>query len=523
MNKKIIFLLILLFFVAYYLRVMYLKEGALLFIYDQARDAIESQKIISGDLKIQGPPSSTPGLNHGVFWYYFLVIPNLISSGKPIISAYWNAIFSTGTLFIVYIISTLFMKKDLKSDTWKVGLLSTILFVFSFESSQYATWISNPSTAIWSVPAMYLGLWIWITNAYESGFKNYIGPLITGLFLGLSVQANIFLLYNIVPVVLWLLLSNAKDVKKISVFASSFFVAISTFVVSEIKFGFKGLKGFENLITGGDSIISNKRFGDLILLFLNQIGDVYSNNSLPISIFFGSILVISCMVWVFAQWFKANDRKTVSWEPFLLTWLLVTITVVSIGGASTPFLAVGVGPAVSILLGICIYKIFLSNSKFVAVLIFLLVVMSNLYSIVSTNKDGQTLFAIQKDMLIKNQYALVDNIYVDAEGEDFTINSLTVPLWINIVWAYHFDNYGYQKYGYLPYWTGVDQSLQLTHLPDADVVNAKHYSIIEPLGGMPVKYFNDFVYEENNSTDLFKVENWGELRLQYRVKLDDEK
>ena len=145
--KKINYIFLLgIFILTFVLRVLYLPKNSLTFGYDQARDAIISQQILKGDLKIQGPPASTPGLYHGVFYYYLLAPAYLISHGSPVIVAYWIAFLNSLTVFIVFYLGYLLTKK-----TW-VGFLASFLFAISFEATQYATWLSNPTIGIWTVP-----------------------------------------------------------------------------------------------------------------------------------------------------------------------------------------------------------------------------------------------------------------------------------------------------------------------------------------------------------------------------------
>ena len=68
MTKKTFYILCLIFIFAYIVRVLYIPRLAVTFGYDQARDAFTAQEILSGDAKILGPPASTPGLFHGVFY-----------------------------------------------------------------------------------------------------------------------------------------------------------------------------------------------------------------------------------------------------------------------------------------------------------------------------------------------------------------------------------------------------------------------------------------------------------------------
>jgi hypothetical protein len=237
MKNKVFIFLFCIFFLAFILRVLFLPKLALTFGYDQARDAYISQQILAGDLKILGPPASTPGLHHGVFYYYLLAPAYWIGSGSPIVTAYWIAMLNTFTIIIVSYLGYLFTKKV------GVGLLSAFFFAISFELTQYAVWLSNPTIGVWTVPLIYLGLWLWIKE------KKSWGSIIAGLGLGLSIQAEIFLAYHLVPVAFWLW-HTRDDLKKNDYlrFVVFLLLATSTMILSEIKFGFRGVTGLLSLV-----------------------------------------------------------------------------------------------------------------------------------------------------------------------------------------------------------------------------------------------------------------------------------
>lgn len=496
------------FLLGYFLRVMFLPQKALTFGYDQARDAFISQEIVKGDFKILGPPASTPGLYHGVFYYYLLAPAYALGNGDAIVAAYWIALINALTILVVYYFAYSLTKNKL------AGILAAFLFAISFEATQYAVWLSNPTIGILTVPLAYLGVWLWLNPSSHKPRKNYLGVILTGLALGLSVQSEIFLFYHIVPIAFWVLYKRKLiKLKAISVFIVSFCIAVSTMILVEIKFGFKGLGGVANLLSSGDAIVSSKGFGDIVVLYFNQLGRVFAFNSYPGNIGYGAMLVFGILLYSLYKW----NKKDMSWQPFLATWIFSHITVVSMGGVSTPFLLVGIGPAVSILLGI-FFAIWWKKWRLLVLSILLILSFANLSLIFKENPKGQTIFAIQKDMLLSKQLAAIDYTYQSANGK-FSINSLTSPLWINIVWTYLYKTYGEPKYGYLPLWHGHDQVGQLDSLTKDDGQTNNYFLIIEPLGGIPIQYYGLTVGEEDAVSRLIEERNFGELVIQKRVKL----
>ncbi|QQS38654.1 hypothetical protein IPM62_04705 [Candidatus Woesebacteria bacterium] len=512
MKKTTLFLLSTIFIFAYVLRVWYLPQKSLTFGYDQARDALQAQNIITGDFKIQGPPASTPGMHHGVFWFYYLVPPNLISGGNPVASAYWNAIFNSAVVFIVYIFAANITKNE------KAGILAAFLYAISFEATQYSSWLSNPTIGIWTAPLCYLGLWLWITHNIKN--KYYLAyPVMTAIGLGLSIQANIFLLYHIVPLFIWLNFARKKiSVKSMVYFLIPLTLTLSSFIVSEAKFGFKSFSGVLSILTSQDSIIASKKLGDFIILFFNQLGNVYAYNSYPGNIGYGGVFILMLIVISIYTW-KKSKNTSISWEPFLAIWLMAHLTVVTVGGTATPFLLVGIGPAVAIIMAVCLYMWYSEGKKIFVCIIVAIVVFGNLNMIKKENPKGQTIFSIQKEMTLAKQISALDYMYAESEGKQFSVNSLTSPLWINIVWSYLFEWYGDAQYGYVPFWHGKGQEGQLTALPSVDENVDKYFLIIEPMGGIPMRYLDETLAEENSKSRLVDEKYWGELRVQEREKI----
>ena len=137
----------------------------------------------------------------------------------------------------------------------------------------------------------------------------------------------------------------------------------------------------------------------------------------------------------------------------------------TVGGASTPFLMAGIGPAVSLIIAIFLYRWWERGKKIIVVMIVAILIFSNISMITKENPRGATLFAIQKDMLLGKQLKAIDYTYQEAAGEPFSVNTLTSPLWINIVWTYLYETYGQTNYGHLPCFSGRDQVGQLAALP----------------------------------------------------------
>jgi len=505
MKKSVLLALFSFFILGFVLRVLFLPRLSLTFGYDQARDAFVAQEIVSGDLKILGPPASTPGLYHGVFYYYLLAPAYLLGNGSPVFAAYWIALLNAAAVFLVYWLAYLLTKKP------TAGLIAAFLFAVSFEAIQYATWLSNPTIGIWTVPLIYIGLWLWISSK-----KNFLGPVILALGLGLSVQAEIFLAYHLVPVVFWLVWARKLISRKsLITFASVFLLTVSSMVLVEFKFGFKSIPGMLSLLGGSEGFLNRKSLGDFLLLYLNQFGRFFANSVFPSNAFWGGALGVFIVGWLILGW-KKEGKKALSWKLFLATYILAHLPVVSLGGLSTPFLMVGLGVAAVIATSAFIYSIW-ETKKVAAFLLMLVLVLSNLATIFSENPKGATIFSIQKDMVLSKELKAIDFTYTESGGKPFSINTLTSPLWINTTWSYLYNWYGQEKYGYVPEWHGRDQVGQLgNNLEKVSGGTQNYFFIIEPQDGIPPQYLGWETGVEDAKSLLINEVSYGAIRVQKR-------
>jgi 4-amino-4-deoxy-L-arabinose transferase-like glycosyltransferase len=488
---------------------MYLPHGALTFGYDQARDALVTQQILEGDLKVQGPPSSTPGLFHGVFYNYVLAPAYLVGHGSPVVAAYWIALLNAGTVFIIFVLA-----KKLAGST-PAALLASLLFAFSFEATQYATWLSNPTVGVWTVPLIYLGLWSWVKE------KNKSGAILTGVGLGLSIQSEVFLGYHLVPVLIWIYIARKNlSLRQYAYAVGALLFSLSTMIIADAKFGFQSVDGIASLLSSGDAVLQSKKFSDFILLYLNQLATTFSNSLLPSNLGYGGMLGFVFIFTAVYLWQKSG-RKALAWQPFMLTYVLAHTTVVPVGGVSTPFLLVGIGSGLVVLTALVLHHFYKTN-KIAIVIILAIILVSNLSTIIAKNKNGSVIFSIQKDMLLQKQLKAIHYTYEEASGEPFSINSVTSPLWINIVWSYLYNWHGQNNYGYIPQWHGKDQVGLLQSLPDTSADTQNYFMIIEPLAGIPRRFVDEAIGEEDYKSELINETNFGEIVIQKRLRKTNE-
>ncbi len=485
------------------LRLLFLPQGGLTFGYDQARDAYSALEIAHGHIKIQGPSASTPGLFHGVAYYYLLAPIYGIFNGSPYAAGVWIAIVNILTIIPIYLLGKLLFNS-------KVGILASLLFAISFDAVQYALWLSNPTPAIFSGAIFYLGLAMYIFDK-----KKLLGLILAAVGLGFSTQFEIFLGYLFAPLVIALAIYKIKPkLNEIAYFFGTYLIVVSSMILAYLKFGFTFLSGFATLFGGGADPFGNWReFAPTMELYLNRFVEYFYRGLLPFNVGFAGVIAF-LIVGTLILWVK-NNHSSSKQIKFLLIMLFSHGLLIPFGGNSTPFINVGLEIIVMIIVAVFMYQLYKKNKIWVG-LLFALIFISCASAIFKYNPQGQTIFAVQRGLTLQNELAAIDYTYKSAYGESFSINTITSPLWINTVWSYLYEWHGKNSFGYTPSFRGRDQSGYLSYLPRTEENEKYYFLIIEPLAGIPARFVEETIGYEDTYSKIVEEKNFGGIVVQKR-------
>ncbi len=499
MKNKTFLLIFILFIFSLTIRIIPIFYNAISFHYDMSRDAFAVREILNGHLKIQGPPTSTPGLFHGVLYYYLLAPFYFIAQGDPKIAALFMAALSSLT-----VVPIMLLTKEIFKST-KLVILSGFLFALSAESVQYALWLSNPSPALLTVGLFFYSLWLW-----QKGKRK--GFYLALLFAGLSTQFQFFLIYLFIITFIFKY-EFRLEIKPKELFYGFLLslLVLCSFVISSIKFN-----SYNQILNGFFAIAAPSQFdfrvqfSDYLLDYLNRFVDIFVNNFFPMTILLGGLFGLAVLLLV---------RK----NKFIFFCLLSSSLLFLFGGHNSSYVNVGmVTPA--ILAMVYFVQLFSGKSKLLVAVILMVIFFSNSFMVFKNFSKGQTSLVIPKDMVLNNQLALIDKTYVVSKGQPFSINTISLPIWTNTTWAYLYDWYGRKKYGYVPSFYGRDQiglpgqkELAKTTKPEKTT-----FLIIEPTTGIPLDLYNKEIESENGKTKLLQEIDYNQLRLQVRDSLNND-
>lgn len=472
------------FMFALFFRFIYFPDN-IYFGFDQARDAFISSDIYKNlDFKIIGPSTAAENLFHGPLYWYLIGPLYLIGNGNPMLPSAFLLVLNASGVFLIYLIGhSLFNRK--------VGVIASLVYAVSFEQTQYAMYFGNPSAAVLTVMMFYGGLAAAIFK------KNWVGIPIAILGLGLSVQFEFFFIYLFLVLAVFSLIFYSETIlllsrKTIIWSALCLLISTFTFVLAEIKFDFRTLNALLDiaLADGGNGGVmqSANIYWSKLTQHIND--NLLSGNTAVTNILLITLLGIAIY---FVVALKATGRKII----FLLLWFLSSVFLFIFGTPNLYYSNLGISPALILLASFIGWKIY-SKYKLMGIFLLVLVLFNNLTFVVN-NKGGITSgIYVQEGMLLSREKMIVDYIYQKSGGKPIVVSALTMPLKINTTWAYLFNWYGKDKYGYVPYWSGeaavgYPGSLPVWKSEEEEYIM---FNIVEPTRGIRPAFVEQFLIEQ---------------------------
>ncbi len=499
-------MLIAIFILAILIRFLYFPEN-IYFSYDGARDSFAALDILTGNLKIVGPPTSlSSGLFHGVLFYYLIAPAYFLGFHNPEVVSFLLRIINALGIFLAFGLGSIIFNK------W-IGFLAALLFAVSYEQSQYSLIFGHPSPSPLTVLIFYLGMALFL-------FKNkQYGLMIALMGLGLSVQLEA--VYGLLILVLLLIVIAFRKqfknltLKTIVISTAVFLLSVSTFILGELKFNFRSTKAIFNILNSF-SKSDGSNLSDFTYIF-SVIQRFFKDNLVAVDGLVNLILVLTVVI-LFLLYRSRDLRPKIV---FLLIWFVGGFLPHILSARFSYYYSGGATVSLIILASYLIYRLFL-KWKIAAVILTLMIVVGNLHLILKNNISGPNSdIIIQPGMFISDQKKVIDYIYIKAGGKPFSINALTVPLFVNTTWSYLFEWYGQERYGILPVWggdaaAGFPGNLKIvTSRSDLPLTR---FLIIEPVVGISDYIVADFINKENYFSKVIQEQKFGTIKVQKREK-----
>jgi hypothetical protein len=474
------------------------------FYFDQSRDAYEAYTIWHDfNLKIMGPSSDIPGINHGVLWYYFLAAIYAIGKGIP-----ENAVMIM-MIGLYAMMPTLWYFTRRLTNSTPVTAVSVALYAMAPLFCMFTLWLSNPTLALFISPPLIYFIWSYIKK------PTALLALWIGLFYGLLIQSDFGFLVLLFVLPIYYFAFHCKfSWKHTLFFAAGLFVGLLTFFISYVKFKtnvFLILGQFLQQSSGKDFSA-----GAVVIGLIDAIVRLFSYTYLPLP------ALITFFVLVGGIAIFCKKRITAPGDDlfkFLAIWLLSGFFILSIFNRGifhtffiTPFLF-----PLAIMFTLILTRLIKDARLFIAT--FVILGCLQFLLVHSWARSTDTPLSIQTGMTTKYERDILNYVYQSAGKEQFVISTITNPLFINTTWAYWFNMYGKPTYGYLPYFWGRDQAGHLGSLPmQTNIASIKQrYLIIEPANGIPKRWITKSIYEEDLISDVIEEKKFGHFTVQKRI------
>lgn len=277
----------------------------------------------------------------------------------------------------------------------------------------------------------------------------------------------------------------------------------------------KGL--FLSLLAGLTS--SPQTTTDFLTDFLDRLSQVFTYNTLNLGQPAGLLFFFACFIIIFFSWKKLTKKEKQAIF-YLLILILSSSLLFLFAGNGISFIMLGLATPVIALSSFSLVLLF-KRQKLITTLLLVLVIITNLIKITQVNQQTTPIFAIQENMTLENEKRVIDLCYRLTEGQPFSLNTITNPLFINTTWAYLFQWCGQTQYDYLPTWSGISQQGNLGEkiFTQDEEETGIRILIIEPTNGLPKTWIEASIQEENLHSEIIKEEKVDHFLIQLRQKI----
>lgn len=494
-----------------YLRISFPKDHIVWF-YDQARDRkIVMNLIQKHDIVLRGPATSKWGLFHGPLYYYVIAPFYWLSNGEvSSIPLYALILMNVSTIIPI----SLIVYRITKSK--KAVLISAFLFIISYEQIEYARWFTNVSLAI-----PLLTWYFYFSLASFEKKSSYLFSVLSGLFLGLSIQTEVFLLFYIpINVILYVYqkinVDLSQKIRKVLGFIIGLILGILPLILAEIKFDFLTLKTFTTQIGTSDVINLN-----LVSAISNYFHNVSLISQLTIfglpNILSGCLILVILFIYFYNS--RRNNDKSIK---FFLLFLFFHFLLFFTNNVDRVYLNLGLDIIFIIITGMFIHRFIRSN-------MFILLILGSLTILQihqrNTNIHAYTPFgktvSDRPAYMLSSYLGAIDELYKMNPKNQFSVVGLANPYGVQTQWADLFDIYLSRNQGLIkPTWFGyyANGYLYDEYFQHLDYPQKNHYVLTYPqkAGFLPQPIMDDFNAIQDSGSTFEKSITSHDIIIQIR-------
>ncbi len=477
---------------------LYRVDALLGFYYDQGRDALKIQEILTlKDFPAIGPTTGIAGLYLGPFWFYLLTPFYFIGRGSPIVAASFIALFDAASVYLIYLLGKDFFNR-------KIGLLGALFWGFSYYLVRSARWFSNPSPLPFFVFLLLYGLGQVILKKKD----RYL--LLISFCLAVSLQLEVASAVFFFPslILIWFVFKpKIKDKRNIIYSLLIFFGFLIPQALFEIKNNFLMVRNFFSFNKGDiNTDTSTWSIPNLAFIkerFLSYFDILFSKlEGVPKmgSRFLGWLWLIfsGYQIWRYFKKRTDQDKMAFILIIFLFVPLLFLFFFSGNYGRLYDYYLTGFFPAFILLFALFVSKFF--NKKLYFPILALIIIWffnGNIFYLkgyLSAGFDGP------EHITLGNQLQSIDWIYQDAKGEKFNVDVYVPPV-IPYSYDYLFKWYGQKKYNYQPQEENIPLLYTLYEMDKPHII-----------------LLDAWLARQDGIADTIKVDKFGGITVERRLR-----
>ncbi len=479
----------LLFVLAVFMR-FYQLPSHLFFGFEQGRDASRIMDIIQGqDLFLVGPKTDLPGVFHGAWYYYLMIIPYFLGQGNPLFASFFLAILSASTVLIMFLLLKTITKKN-----WP-GFLAALLTTFSFEQISYGRWLSNVGPAMPLVALAFLFLSLYLKRNQPKWI------ILSALVAGLAAQCEIILTLWFVFAFLLLMLFKIIKISNLKILSFSFLAAgwwYLPLLLFNLKNSWITVKSVRQYFftdqTHAHSFAlahSFQKYGQIHWQIFKQTLVFVSQHWLLITAGLAWLLGLSLTIRIVKK-----KRLEFKFLQLNLVWLLMTLPALLFSDSVALYqlyLSTSLG-FISLTAFMIAKLIKIKSGQLIVALLAAIWVLSlaRIFHYLETNQ-GMFFITIQDDLNLKDQTQAIKYVLTDAKTQPYRFKAFAIP---------YYQEQGWQ---YLHSWLNPDHT---------DLEAQLIYLAIEP---QVEEYWQQQWIKDLGPTKLVETQQFGQLIIQKRA------
>lgn len=441
--KKEFLILYFLVLIGAFLRLPGVFTNSFAFTYDVGRDILALWNIAYlHKIPLIGATTGLPGVFYGPWWYYLLTPFFIVFSGNPQGIALIMSIVG-----IISIIFGFILGKKLEGSFLAL-LISSIISVSPVMVS-LSSQIWNPNIVpLFVILALLVLLKIYIPDKKNKSKYYFLLGLILAFIIDLEIVFGFLLSIGIILSVI-LTVKRKIPIKSIFYFVFGGLIILAPRIFFEIRHQFIMTKSFISFFSSGNSSHGVSTILNTFISRLNILFDQFNSTLAAENKFIGLFILLFISFTLLFLYRKTDILIKNFINTSVIVIFIFLLGTIFFSHNIWPHYLVGVPVFYILLFGISLYLLSKKISKnLVSALILLIVVVINFNPVNLIQSINRPLW--EGDAAVyRNQLAVIDYIYSDANGRKFKYIVYTPPVH-DYTYQYLFKWYGPKKYNYLP-------------------------------------------------------------------------